>query len=178
MNSIVRSTAVVAGLAATLATASCAVRPHAMVSQESTGDRPIAMALVSNHPHVLQPDAEALAASVNAVRAQHGLPSLQRDAGLDRIAYAKAVDMAARSYFGHTDPNGVTFAQRMRVWHWPSQYVAENIAFDSTEPNAQRAFQNSPPHLANLIDPREQRIGVAVVTVGSGETFYVEDFSN
>ena len=149
-----------------------------MVGQSGSTDAPIAIALVSTHPHVLQQDAEALAASVNAVRAQRGLPALQRDAGLDRIAYAKAVDMAARGYFGHTDPNGVTFQDRMRGWHWPSQYVAENIAFDSSEQRAVRAFVNSPPHYANLIDPHEQRIGVAVVTVGSNETFYVEDFSS
>ncbi|HZX68425.1 MAG TPA: CAP domain-containing protein [Candidatus Elarobacter sp.] len=168
----------VASLAAALTTASCAVRPHAMVSQSSTGDRPIAIALVGNNPHVLSLDAEALASGVNAERAKRGLRALQRDPGLDRIANAKAIDMVARGYFGHTDPSGVTFEERMRGWHWPSQYVAENIAFDSSEPNAQRAFLNSPPHLANLIDPHEQRIGVAVVTVGSGETFYVEDFSN
>jgi uncharacterized protein YkwD len=171
------SIAALAGLAAALATA-FTLRPHEIVSQSDTPDVPIAIALVSTHPHVLQQDADALAASVNAVRAKRGLPALQRDAGLDRIAYAKAVDMAARSYFGHTDPNGVTFQDRMRLFHWPSQYVAENIAFDSSEQRAVHAFINSPPHYSNLIDPHEQRVGVAVVTVGANQTFYVEDFSS
>jgi uncharacterized protein YkwD len=180
MNNSVRglSIAAVAGLATVLATSPLAVRPQELVSQSGSPEAPIAIALVSTHPHVLQQDAEALAASINAVRAQRGLPALQRDAGLDRIAYAKAVDMASRSYFGHTDPNGVTFQDRMRIFHWPSQYVAENIAFDSSEPRAVRAFVNSPPHYSNLIDPHEARVGVAVVTVGANETFYVEDFSS
>jgi len=36
---------------------------------------------------------------------------------------------------------------------------------------------NSPPHYSNQVDPHERRIGVAVITVGKDETFYVEDFS-
>jgi uncharacterized protein YkwD len=56
-------------------------------------------------------------------------------------------------------------------------YASENIAFDSTEANAQAAFVHSPDHYSSQIDPRVQNIGVAVVTVGGGQTFYVEDFS-
>ena len=65
----------------------------------------------------------------------------------------------------------------MQAWHWRTTYVAENIAFDTNEPRAQLAFVNSPPHYSNQIDPREKSIGVAVITVGRDETFYVEDFS-
>jgi uncharacterized protein YkwD len=140
-------------------------------------ETPIAIALTNPHPHAVPADAQALADGVNAERAKRGLPPLERDPALDRIAYAKAADMAARQYFGHTDPNGVTFYQRMQAWHWPTTYVAENIAFDRSEQRAQIAFVNSPPHYSNQIDPRELHIGVAVITVGSGETFYVEDFS-
>ncbi len=148
-----------------------------MVSASQGTEAPIAIALVNPHPQSLAVDAQALADGVNAERAKHGLPALQRDPALDRVAYAKAVDMAARGYFGHTDPNGITFAERMQAWHWPTQYVAENIAFDANEPRAQLAFVNSPPHYSNQIDPREKSIGVAVITVGRDETFYVEDFS-
>lgn len=180
MNTNVRSTSIaaVAGLAVALAMTPFSVRPGAMVRASSDVEKPIAVALVSTRPHSLPADAQALTDGVNAERAKRGLPALQRDPALDRIAYAKAVDMVARGYFGHTDPNGVTFQDRMRAWNWPTQYVAENIAFDSSEPRAQIAFVNSPPHYSNQIDPREARIGAAVVTVGSGETFYVEDFSS
>jgi uncharacterized protein YkwD len=151
--------------------------PAAMVRASSAAEPPIAIVLVNPHPQSLAPDAQALADGVNAERAKHGLPALRRSAALDRVAYAKAVDMAARSYFGHTDPDGVTFEDRMHAWNWPTAYVAENIAFDSNEARAQAAFVNSPPHYSNQIDPRERDIGVAVVTVGNDETFFVEDFS-
>jgi uncharacterized protein YkwD len=138
----------------------------------------ISLALVN--PHYPQPragEASALAADVNAERIKRGLPPLTRDAQLDRFAYAKAVDMAARGYFGHTDPDGVAFQDRLRSWHLPTTYAAENIAFDWDEQRAHTAFMTSPPHAQNVLDPRQRRIGVAVVTVGSHATFYVESFS-
>ena len=146
-------------------------------SASDDGEAPIAIAMTNPHPHALPADAQALADAVNAERAKRGLPALVRDPLLDRVAFAKAADIAARGYFGHTDPSGVTFYQRMQAWNWPTTYVAENIAFDSSEQHAQTAFVNSPPHYSNQVDPHERRIGVAVITVGKDETFYVEDFS-
>jgi uncharacterized protein YkwD len=141
-------------------------------------DVPIALAFVSPHqPVALVEEARSLVDDVNAERAKRGLPALVRDDTLDRFALAKAAEMAARGYFGHTDPEGVTFQDRLRAWHWPTTYAGENIAFDSDEPHAHAAFMNSPEHAQNVLDAREARIGVAVVNVGTSETFYVEDFS-
>jgi uncharacterized protein YkwD len=168
-----------AGLAAVLLALS-PVKVHAPMISGSTmivpGDAPISIALVNPHPHSLAADAQALADGVNAERAKHGLPALRRDPVLDQVAYAKAVDMAARGYFGHTDPSGVTFADRMHARHL-NVYASENIAFDVSEASAQTAFVHSPEHYSSQIDPRVTNIGAAVITVGRGETFYVEDFS-
>jgi uncharacterized protein YkwD len=174
---IVRA-APLAGIAAALLALSPATVNAPLVSaSQAAAEAPIAIALVNPHPRSLTIDAQALTEGVNVERAKRGLPPLQRSAELDRVAYAKAVDMAARGYFGHTDPDGVTFAERMQAWHWPTAYVAENIAFDTSEQRAQAAFVSSPPHYSNQIDPREKSIGAAVITVGRDETFYVEDFS-
>ena len=141
-------------------------------------EAPIAISFVNPHyPLAVADQARALADDTNAERAKRGLPTLVRDETLDRFAYAKATEMAARGYFGHTDPDGVTFQDRLRAWHWPTTYAAENIAFDRDEPHAHAAFMNSPPHARNLLDRNERRMGVAVVTVGVHETFYVVDFS-
>ena len=141
-------------------------------------EQTISIAFVNpQYPKTLRSEADALAADVNAERARHGVPALVRDATLDRFAHAKATEMAARGYFGHTDPDGVTFQDRLRAWHWPVAYASENIAFDRDERAAHAAFVGSPGHFANLIDGKVRRVGVAVVTVGDGETFYVEDFS-
>jgi uncharacterized protein YkwD len=141
-------------------------------------EAPITISFVNPHyPTPAMDQARALADDVNAERVKRGLPPLARDTTLDRFAYAKAVEMAARGYFGHTDPDGITFQDRLRAWHWPNTYAAENIAFDRDERAAHTAFMNSPGHASNVLDRNEARIGVAVVTVGTNETFYVEDFS-
>jgi uncharacterized protein YkwD len=175
-NRIARSVPAV-GLAAFLV-ASSVLTAHALIAAASIvpGDAPIKIALVNPRPKILVGDAQALADAVNFERAKHHLPALRRDATLDQVAYAKAVDMAAHGYFGHTDPNGVTFADRMQARHL-NVYASENIAFDASERAAQTAFVQSPDHYSSQIDPRVQNIGVAVVTVGNGQTFYVEDFS-
>jgi len=149
-----------------------------IVSASQVVETTISIALVdARTPVTIDSQARSLAADLNVERAKRGVPALARDAALDRIAVAKGVDMAAHGYFGHTDPAGVTFADRMRAAHWATTYVAENIAFDRDEPHANAAFVNSPGHYANMIDPNLRRLGVAVVTVGHGETFYVQVFS-
>jgi uncharacterized protein YkwD len=141
-------------------------------------EAPITISFVNPHyPVPAMDQARALADDVNAERVKRGLPPLARDATLDRFAAAKATEMAARGYFGHTDPDGITFQDRLRAWHWPTTYAAENIAFDRDEVHAHTSFMNSPGHASNVLDRNERRVGVAVVTVGEHETFYVEDFS-
>jgi uncharacterized protein YkwD len=155
-----------------------AYAPPRIVFSSQHAEAAVTIPLVDpRYPENVAADATALANDVNAERAKRGLPALVRDDTLDRFAYAKAVEMAARGYFGHTDPNGITFQDRLRTWKWPTSYAAENIAFDWDEPHAHAAFMNSPPHAANVLDGGEKKIGVAVVTVGNRETFYVEDFS-
>lgn len=149
-----------------------------LVSASHGEEATITIALIDPHyPMSLPGETRSLAADVNAERAKHGLSALVRDDALDRFAYAKAVEMAARGYFGHTDPNGITFQDRLRAWRWPTTYAAENIAFDYDESRAHAAFMHSLPHAQNVLDPNERKFGVAVVTVGDRETFYVEDFS-
>ncbi len=151
---------------------------HLVLGASHAQEAPKTIALVNPHyPRPVADEARALADHVNAERAKHHLAPLVRDETLERFAYAKAVEMAARGYFGHTSPDGITFEDRLAAWHWPTAYAAENIAFDRDEPAAHAAFMNSPPHAQNVLDPSERRIGVAVVTVGEHETFYVEDFS-
>jgi uncharacterized protein YkwD len=167
-----------------LALAVLSFAPHplslnpALVAGSQAAEPVIAISFISPHaPQVLAGEQTALAADANAERTRRGLPALVRDEALDRFAYAKGLEMASRAYFGHTNPDGITFQDRLRAFHWPTPYAAENIAFDRDEPHAHAAFMNSPPHARNLLDPRERRFGVAVVTVQTNETFYVQDFS-
>jgi uncharacterized protein YkwD len=139
----------------------------------------IQLAYIRPHrPQIVGTDARALFHDVNAVRAQRGLPALVPDEGLSQFALQVAQQMAERRYFGHTDPSGVTFQDRLRASGLRYRFAAENMAFDQDEAHAHQAFLRSPSHYANIIDPHPHKLGVAVVAAGDGEVFYVEEFAD
>lgn len=133
------------------------------------------------HPHrplIEAADARALFNNVNTARAQRGLPPLAWDDRLSAIALNLAEQMAERRYFGHTSPDGVTFQDRLRSFNYRYSFAAENIALDSDVEHAHEALLNSPGHYANIMDPHPHKLGVAALSAGEGQTFYVEDFSD
>ncbi len=134
-----------------------------------------------SHPHaprIVTAEARALFADVNATRMRHGLSPLVADERLSDLALAVARQMADRRYFGHTDPSGVTFADRLRAAGYQYRFAAENMALDCDEAHANAAFLQSPGHYENIVDPQPHKLGIAVLAAGDGEVFYVEEFSD
>lgn len=129
-------------------------------------------------PQIIGSEARALFNDVNAAREKRGLVPLQPDVSLSHFALRIAEQMAARRYFGHTDPSGVTFRDRLRAAGLANHYAAENLAFDQDEKAAHQAFLHSPGHYGNIVDTQSRRLGVAVVAAGDGEVFYVEEFAD
>lgn len=133
------------------------------------------------HPHaprIVVNDARALFNDVNVTRAQHGLAALAQDERLNAIALTVARQMAERRYFGHTDPNGVTFEDRLRAAGFQYRFAAENMALDADAERANAALLSSPGHYQNIVDPHPHRLGVAAVSAGEDEVFFVEEFSD
>ncbi|BDE07834.1 hypothetical protein WPS_31100 [Vulcanimicrobium alpinum] len=162
-------------IAAVVAALALAVPLGASASE----DGPVLIAFVHPRPPQIQTGAaRALFADVNAARALRGLPALLPDPQLDEIALTVAREMAARHYFGHTDPNGMTFADRLQSAGFRFRFAAENLAFDRDEPHANAALLRSPGHYANIMDAHPHRLGVAAIAAGEGEIFYVEEFSD
>jgi uncharacterized protein YkwD len=55
--------------------------------------------------------------------------------------------------------------------------AAENIAWNQTTPRAAAgAWMSSPPHRANILDPRFTDTGVAMVRDARGEPYWVQVF--
>lgn len=160
------------------AIASLAALAPSTVSAAEEGTVQLAFYRPLAAPVVDQTQARALFNDVNAARAQRGLPALAGDPRLNKLALEVAQQMAARHYFGHTDPNGITFEDRLRASGFRFRYAAENMAFDEDEAHANQAFLHSPGHYANIVDPNPHRLGTAVVAAGNGEIFYVEEFSD
>ncbi len=116
----------------------------------------------------------------NKDRREAALPTLAISNTLEAAAQLKANDMAAKSYFSHTSPEGVT------PWHWFQAagynfiYAGENLAvnFEDSLP-VQDAWLNSPTHRANIMSTKFTEIGIATARgmyKGRETTFVVELF--
>jgi len=151
----------------------------APLTATASDDDCIQLAYARPHqPQVITSEARELFNDVNATRRQRGLPALAEDASLAQFALRVAQQMAERHYFGHTDPNGVTFQDRLRAAGFANRYAAENMAYDQDEKSAHEAFLHSPGHYGNIVDAHSRKLGVAVVAAGDGEIFYVEEFAD
>lgn len=90
---------------------------------------------------------------VNAIRAAHGLAPLAEDPQLDRTAQLKATDEATRHYYSHSTPDGKPFDQLIYSNYPALRRTGENLARCDTLDEAFTAFEKSPEHLANIINP-------------------------
>lgn len=107
---------------------------------------------------------ESLINLTNQERQSLGFNALKENPLLDRAASQKAQDMLKSDYFSHYSPQGKS------PWFWFNkagykyQKAGENLAIGFLE--AEEVFQawnNSPSHKKNIIDPGYDDTGVAVL---------------
>lgn len=103
-------------------------------------------------------------AQTNQQRSAAGIGALTLNQTLSNAAAAKAQDMFAKQYWAHQSPEG------KEPWAFISEagytYVAagENLARDfMNTPDMVNAWMASPTHKANIMNPRYEEIGIAVV---------------
>jgi uncharacterized protein YkwD len=112
----------------------------------------------------------ALVAQVNAVRVAHGLVPLRVSPFLGAAANVHSTQMARLGYFSHNSANGSPFSSRIATYYPAQGYrswtVGENLLWASPDVGAGRALKlwlASPPHRANLLNPRWREIGLVAV---------------
>ncbi|WP_344444331.1 CAP domain-containing protein, partial [Kitasatospora nipponensis] len=113
---------------------------------------------------------------VNAQRAQNGCGPLTANAKLQSAAQGQSDDMAARSFFDHTNPDGAGPQQRIDAtgYHWSTW--GENIARGQVDPAAvMDSWMNSPGHRANILNCSFKEIGVGI-HLGPGGPWWTQDF--
>jgi len=118
---------------------------------------------------------------INAIRAKHGLPPLQPDKQLVDVARIRSKDMAAQNYFSHDPPDGCNFICLMDQRGAPHAWAGENIAWNNWPwgQTAQRAvtmWENSAPHLKNILNCHYTRMGTGVATTPDGRVYYTMIF--
>lgn len=98
----------------------------------------------------------------NTDRVAYNLGSLTVNEKLTAAAQAKANDMAAKSYFAHTSPEGVDSWFWFKQAGYDFQHAGENLAVDfSDSADVESAWMNSPSHRDNILNGKYSEVGIA-----------------
>jgi uncharacterized protein YkwD len=129
---------------------------------------------------------------LNAVRADHGVPPLNRDRRLARAARGHSRDMVAHHYFAHESRSGKPFSDRIARTGWTrgrhDWKLGENLAWGSAGPLAAAesivgAWMRSPGHRHIMLDAAYRVVGVGIApgtpdTGTPGGRTYTADFGS
>ena len=103
---------------------------------------------------------------LNAQRARHSLAPLTENGQLARAAELHSLDMAARKFFEHRNPDGVEPPARIVRQGYPPILVGENLAWGETDQSTPAAivalWMDSPGHRANILKGGYREIGIGM----------------
>jgi uncharacterized protein YkwD len=102
---------------------------------------------------------QAVHAMINESRAPDGLRLLRLSERLSRIAHRHSKQMATQRTLFHT-----CLPCALGNGDW--RKLAENVGFGADTGTVEEQFMASPPHRANILDPKFRRVGVGVVRRG------------
>lgn len=145
-----------------------------------------ALALVSSlrvteTPPVASVSAAGVFSLTNDERTDRGVVALQRNALLDQAAQMKAQDMAAKGYYAHVSPEGLTPMHWVEKSGYRYLVIGENLVVNRKDDGeVVDAFMGSPGHRANILRKDFTEIGVGVASgsyKGKDATFAVQIFA-
>jgi len=123
---------------------------------------------------------KALVEMTNEVRRKKHLPALTVNPKLILSARLKAGDMLEKQYWSHNAPDGTKpwkFFDQVGYFY---EHAGENLATGfHSDTGVMRGWVNSRTHYENLIDPKYEEIGIAVVAGvfdGKNTTIVVQHF--
>jgi uncharacterized protein YkwD len=129
-------------------------------------------------PSGLTPAEAAVFAIVNQERAKAHCNPLTVDSRLTTAARRHSADMAARGYFDHATPDGVSFATRITNAGYRWSTAGENIAKGQpTAASVMKAWMNSPGHRANILNCSYRNIGIGLAYSPRREPVWTQDFA-
>ena len=107
----------------------------------------------------------ALVSLTNSDRVGAHEKPLQENQLLKKAAQMKADDMAARGYFSHVSPDGVTPWKWIQKTGYNYTYAGENLAVDFSDTgDIDRAWMASTAHRANMLNRNFTEIGIGIAT--------------
>ena len=113
---------------------------------------------------------------INKQRANNGLPALEVDNEVQRVARIKAQDMVNSGYFSHNSPTYGTPFEMLQSFKVSYKSAGENIAGNSSNSGAVDAWMNSSGHKANILNSSFNYTGIGVVNSPKYGKIYVQMF--
>jgi uncharacterized protein YkwD len=119
-----------------------------------------------------------MAQTLNADRAAAGLVPVRVDGRLTAIARARSADMAAKGYFGHTQPDGRTVFDILTAkaikWYGAGEIIAWNTwsTLPESVTTANDMWLNSPTHRSIIMATSYNYMGVGLAIDGSGKKYW------
>ncbi|MGE5521577.1 MAG: CvpA family protein [Candidatus Dadabacteria bacterium] len=103
---------------------------------------------------------------VNNERTSRGLPALQYDPELTKVARDHSRDMFERGYFSHYTPERKDPFDRMKEAHVKFLAAGENLALGQSLNVCHTGLMNSPGHRANILHKSFHRVGIGILDGG------------
>lgn len=122
------------------------------------------------------PDEKQIMDLANQSRAEAGVQPLQWDAALAAAARAHAQRMAQEGPISHRYGGEADLPERAATAGAHFSLIEENIAIGPTPAQIHSGWMHSPGHHDNLLNPKIDRIGVALVSA-RGVLYAVADYS-
>ena len=119
-------------------------------------------------PAAASSDEGSFISKINEIRASRGLGTLAVDGQLTAVARSWSQHMASDGTLEHNP----SLAGQVSGWHT----LGENVGTGPSDESIEAAFENSPHHFENMVDPSFTEIGVGVVQDSSGTYWVTEDF--
>lgn len=115
--------------------------------------------------------------ALNQYRKSKGLAQLSYSKVLEKAANAHAIDLYRRDFFDHTNPDGDGPLDRAIAAGFCRAYmIGENIAWNQQSvTEVQQAWEQSPGHNANMINPQYRYVGMGYYFSANGP-YYVQLF--
>jgi len=106
---------------------------------------------------------------VNQERAESGLGPLSKCSTLDQAARLHSQDMNERDFFDHTNPDGKSPSDRIRLTSFfgsaKSLWTGENIAAGFKDAaSVMAAWMKSPGHRSNILNSKFSQLGVGIAS--------------
>jgi uncharacterized protein YkwD len=113
---------------------------------------------------------------LNGERQKAGLPALNWDEHLMQSATAHAKRLADHRELSHQFPGEPELGDRVGATGLRFNAAAENVAYAGTLEEAHEGLMHSPPHRANILDPKYNAVGFGIIS-RDGLVYVAQNFA-